>query len=478
MTIDDAPPSKTPTRFPNWYLHQETSRDLLFVSNLWCSIASIYLFEKLYVSANQEDLDVFQAVAEHPSLRQHVRTLSYDGAIFCSDLKRRDYTCRLFCTKPPESFFGANDSTYIYPDRDIEEWIRHTPITPSADPKWKMFRKCKFINDGLNNYRDHADMQRELLTKGKFLKILVDGLKRLDSLQSITVRSGWERLRNLDECHTGSPLARSWDIFHLTPESWAWTMEDSSITDGAHYELITSALVEAQRYIQSFDINDCKPTGISANVFASVECLRADSLAFAQLRSLSLILATPEVEPSPMDSKEEISVYDFVPGLSMLLGSMPNLAHLRLIMPSDFSQRPLYYRFRHIFPEGTQWDKLESITLQNLAITANQFMDLVTKRTPNLRRLTIAALDLLEGRWECVFQALSELKSPLILDFIDERNNYMTHCEGDNMWQNWYPLSLWKEIGSYVTNGGGRHPCLPDGQPDSAAAHLFRLDTA
>lgn len=182
-----------------------------------------------------------------------------------------------------------------------------------------------------------------------------------------------------------------------------------------------------------------------------------------------------------MDSEEENSVYDFVPGLyglSMLLGSMPSLAHLRLKMPSDFSERPLYYKYRHIFPKGTQWDKLESITLQNIAITANEFMDLVTKRMPNLRRLTLADLDLLEGRWECVFQALSEMKSPLILDFINEKNNYMTHCEGDNMWQDWYPLSLWKYLGSYVTNGGGRHPCLPNGLPDSAAAQLFHLDTA
>lgn len=198
------------------------------VSKLWCSIASIYLFEKIYVSANQEDLDVFQAVAQHPNLRQHVRILSYDGSFFYSHMARKEYTRHLLLKKPPERFFAVIDSTYVYPDRDTEEWIRHTPITPSADPKWKMFRNCKFINDGLNNYRDHADKQKELLATGKFFKTLVDGLKCLGSLQSITLRSGWEQPRNLDECNTGSPLARSWDVFHLTPESWAWTMEGKS----------------------------------------------------------------------------------------------------------------------------------------------------------------------------------------------------------------------------------------------------------
>ena len=190
------------------------------VSKLWCSVASIDLFEKLYVSANQEDLDVFQAVAQNPSLCQHVRTLIYDGAIFCSVLSRRRYTCYLSLKKPPESFFGANDSTYIYPDRDIEEWIRNTPNTDITSSKWKTFRKCNFINDGFRRYRNHADTQEKLLASAEFPAILVDGFKRLDSLQSITLRSRWEAFGNLDKCHTGSPLARSWDIFHLTPESW------------------------------------------------------------------------------------------------------------------------------------------------------------------------------------------------------------------------------------------------------------------
>lgn len=255
-------------------------------------------------------------------------------------------------------------------------------------------------------------------------------------------------------------------------------------TGARHYDILTSALVEAQRYVQSFDINGFEPPGISAHVFereveTSRGCPRADVHAFAQLRSLSLIIDSSEVIPWPMDSEDENSVHDFVPGLyglQILLGSMPGLTHLRLELPDDWEALPRFYRYHEVFPKGIQWDKLESIILLNFAITANQFMDLVTKRMPNLRRLTLADLDLLEGRWECVFQALSEMKSPPILDFIHEKENYMTHCEGDSLLQDFYPPSFWKDLGSYVTNGGGRHPCLPDWQPDSAAAHLFRLD--
>lgn len=196
------------------------------MSKSWCSIASIYLFEKIYVSANQQDLDVFQAVAEHPSLRRHVKTLSYDGTFFYPEMAKRDYMRNLLKEKPPESFFALDNIAYSYPNRDIEHWIRHTPRNASSNSKWAKFLNCKFINDGFYKYQDHAYKQKELLASGKFPKILINGLKCLESLRSITVRSRWQELQNLDDCHTGSPLARSWNIFHLRPKSWSWVPID------------------------------------------------------------------------------------------------------------------------------------------------------------------------------------------------------------------------------------------------------------
>ena len=50
------------------------------VSKVWSTSASEVLFEKFYVSANQEDLDVFLAIAKHEELRGCVRKLVYDVA--------------------------------------------------------------------------------------------------------------------------------------------------------------------------------------------------------------------------------------------------------------------------------------------------------------------------------------------------------------------------------------------------------------
>lgn len=224
---------------------------------------------------------------------------------------------------------------------------------------------------------------------------------------------------------------------------------------------------------------------MSAHVFGaeSMECPRADVLAFAQLRSLSLVVAHSQRKQDwEEDDDSPYPIFPGIHGLPILLGSMPSLAHLGLRMPDDPEFPSYFYNYEDVFSKGTQWHKLGSISLQNLAIRPKQFMDLVTKRMPNLRRLTLAKLDLLEGKWECVFQALSEMDPPPILEFIYEEDNQMTYREGESevnsLWQPDCPSSFFKDLGSYVTNGGGRHPCLPDGQPDSAAAHLFRLDTA
>ena len=104
----------------------------------------------------------------------------------------------------------------------LKSGSRHTPRTPDLKSSHDKFRGCKFVKVGFQKYKQHAYKQKELLASGKFVEILVDGLRRLNSLQSITVKSRWERPRSLDKCSTGSPLARSWDTFHLRPTSWDW----------------------------------------------------------------------------------------------------------------------------------------------------------------------------------------------------------------------------------------------------------------
>ena len=253
---------------------------------------------------------------------------------------------------------------------------------------------------------------------------------------------------------------------------------DPHVTDGAgHYEIVTSALAEAQRYIQSFDINGCaepgEEPGLPVHVFeganeTSIGSPRPDVLALAQLRCLSLTVAASKEEPWPIrdsdeNSDEENSVSDYVPDISalpMLLGSMSNLTHLSLQMPCAFLETPVYYNYGQVFPKGTQWDKLESVTLQFLEFTESEFVDFVTKRMPNLRRLTLASLDLLEGTWEYVFQALSEMYPPPTLDFLYEDDNYLTQCEGESLWETYWPSSLFKNLSRYVTKGDCRHPCL------------------
>lgn len=52
----------------------------------WCSYASRFLFDKIYVAPNKIDLEVFEAITQHPILSKCVRWLVYDGSEFLPDL--------------------------------------------------------------------------------------------------------------------------------------------------------------------------------------------------------------------------------------------------------------------------------------------------------------------------------------------------------------------------------------------------------
>ena len=66
------------------------------MSKTWCSCASGFLFDEVYVSASREDLGVFEAVTQHPLLSRCVRRLRYDGTEFLVNLTKKGYAQELW----------------------------------------------------------------------------------------------------------------------------------------------------------------------------------------------------------------------------------------------------------------------------------------------------------------------------------------------------------------------------------------------
>ena len=67
------------------YLERSHLKLTRLVCKTWCSYASRFLFDKIYVAPNKIDLEVFEAITQHPILSKCVRRLVYDGSEFLPD---------------------------------------------------------------------------------------------------------------------------------------------------------------------------------------------------------------------------------------------------------------------------------------------------------------------------------------------------------------------------------------------------------
>ena len=100
-------------------------------------------------------------------------------------------------------------------------------------------------------------------------------------------------------------------------------------------------------------------------------------------------------------------------------------------------------------------------------------MHLITEQMPCLKDLGLDEIDLLQGAWPNVFQALRERDPPVKLNFAHEFDNYLYVRGKDCHWCDGSG-KIYSDIKNYVNNGG-RHSCLPVGEPDSAATNPFQL---
>lgn len=273
-------------------------------------------------------------------------------------------------------------------------------------------------------------------------------------------------------------MARSWNKFHARPHEWEWNppayhLESSpatGATDGAdHYWAVTSALIRSKRKIQTFELGEGYPHGIPSHVFdrsqvKSLSFYGFDIVAFSGLKELRLSIACYGDEKTP----EHFPNMD---GLRFLLGSMQDLEVLDLDLPAEPEDKPTFYHYKQVFPQDGQWNHLTSLSLSKFASSAVDFLNLLTRRTPNLSDLHLDMIGLLGGTWEGVIECMMQSMHLANLDI--DFNTQFWHCGGTEFLIRTH-LDI-GEVEEYVENGG-RHPCLRSDQPDSAAQNYITED--
>lgn len=449
------------------------------VSKTWTAFAAEYLFDQAYVSAHPENLEVFRAITRHRLLSKCVKRLKYDAVDFVETLSERRYFRDLW----RQTFFnshcaGKKSLEALTSDPEIKTWLNLVAtnnLGPSdVNGHYKVVRKkCKdfrFISGGFHKYKLYAALQSSQFHGGNFFETLVEGLQKLQNLARITMTACWPSRLELNSASvrfvlkepSGSPLARSWELFHLLPQKREWMQlaSESTATDGAiHHWTVINALIRSQRKIQAFSEScySTPPYVFDRSQPNSLSSHGLDIVAFSGLKILKLHIAAYGDENTP-------ELFPNMDGLRLLLGSLPFLEKLMLDLPENPRDEPLLYDYNQVFPPNGHWSRLTKLSLSHLASAAADFINLLTRRAPILVGLDLGAINLLSGTWEGVIECM---KQSMHLTRVNLPDSDLWHRGGTNFYETeGYPDTL--DIEQYVLHGG-RHPCLRPEQPNSAA---------
>lgn len=473
------------------------------LSKAWSFCASPFLFVNLSVSPSKEDLEVFEAITQHPQLSKCIRHLWYVGSDFLLHLSKTWYLHQLHRQLSPlhvtilkRAWANKLDNS----DSEINSWLQTLDSAEIPMPfkdVLAMYGSSTFVNDGYQKYHEHAIYQQNCIQDGTLIRRLVKGFKQLDHLKSVTLECGWDSDTSPLEPCKGSQLARSWSVFHCRPAKWDWvplTELNSTFKAGngaEHYRILVSALGLAQRRIRAFQIGPDKigpktTYAIPPYLFdASVRDRNGKPLqfhndnviAFSGVEELGLRFAAYGSQDTP-------KLFDNIADLPAILKSMDHLKHLELRLPDHRNEsrlsrrldhrndfRSSYYSYNQVFPKNLQWESLKLLKLFSISVAATDFVLLLLDAMPQLKHLEMGEIKLSRGSWQSIFEALKQMHRLRVLILPVSENLYH---HGDRLVQDLSRTQVvYRQFSAYVMIGK-RHPSLSPGQPDSAARDYTR----
>ena len=463
--------------------------------------AAGFLFRTLYISKQKEDLDAFEGATNHPLIRECVKMLKYDAVIFSTDVSEEEYYRRLW-NQVALMLQYYDEKAFDSLDPQIDEFVRHcrdapqTAIDPdvlSVEREWyraqheEKFMKFTFIKRGYRNWMERANFETLHMQDQDFLSVLIPGLQKLDHLDSVSLSGEWRCYWDLEgsgstseisKRTSGSLVQRNWDPFVAHPMAWYYTSSSHASHDSAaRFRIIASALSMASKQPRMFE---CESSLSPAAFEVTVESRRADTgmladgcRAFAGLQQFSLRMS------SVLDDSR-LGIDHKLTGLQEMLKHMSRLETLELNLPLTIWTTPwALFRYNLVFPKSGIWERLTTCSLGSLTFHLHEFIELLFLKMPNLRRLHLDNVELLEGRWQAMIElfkyGLRSLKHFKINIFTQ-----LFHSEQTNLSVQWRHQNLLVDLEDYILNGGDnlnlRHPCLqPEDPNQKSLAYLTEL---
>lgn len=456
-------------------------KNFRLASKEWNAHVTPLLFDRIYISPYQKDLEVFTKITQSPVLASSTTELICDTSSVPA-LSHEDYLnelrreVRLITRwiKKGSPFHSSNRRT----NRFVKS-ITHYQTEPNG--LYSKYGEEALVKGGFRLWQQIVIEIRRNLTGGSYYTALCAGLHRLPKLQAINLDNDiWVNHRLytsfltlfiegpyhvMGTVDSGSPLSRGWNLWHLRPMRSEGDL-DAGVLRILHF--VTQALSKTKKCIKRFKCDSAIHYGMSPGIFAAFKLTDSFSrhvvLALYRLEHLELQITPCQRQ---LFDQGRAGALGFFPSL---LEQMTGLKRLKLTLETDECVRrwrgppsPLpedsCFKYSQVFPRYGRWPRLEIFYLRGLAIDALDLLILVYEQMPYLKRLWLKRIDLSGATWEGIVQTFREQHPWELLSL----QGQFRHKDGE-----WWPCtpdreedesSTLAEYMAYIYHGGG-HPSL------------------
>ena len=463
------------------------------VSKLWSGYASEYLFTKVFISPHQLNINIFGAIAQHPTLSRCVKELEYDAADFYPHITFAEYIdilSRQISTidVPTIRAYEILDPQ-IQQFLDIQKFLAIQTWTLYADRMAMARTECRhfgFVQEGYRKWTEQAAFEEKSTKDRTFLKLFIRGLMRFDRLSTVKLRAEWPSRGMLRP--EGSPLARSWHLFHAHPQGWVFDSDKPLRGNSPNRDFwrVAVALSEAGKStIRNLSVeSNLPPTTFVTKSGVPEGLVNYGMAAYHTVEYLKLCLVAYAKEPMA-------HLHDNLHYLHLLLASMTALKRFELDLPDNYLNEPmLFFPYTKVFPNTGLWPQMTTFTVSNLAVGTQDLMTLLLTQIPSLRHLAFGNMNLLDGEWEGIIEYLRVVNR--LSSFRFTGGFMLLHRGGDNYSAaacEGFPhncealFKFSKSIERYVVDWSKipilRHPNLMQDQPAQSSLdylhNVFRL---
>ncbi|KAL9003043.1 MAG: hypothetical protein Q9188_004055 [Gyalolechia gomerana] len=150
------------------------------------------LLDVIYISPQSKNVEVFEAITQHPVFNAAVKDIVYDSAKFA------DYSLVNYYNALYSQLYKAQYQCIRLSDDAVRDLMALIPPRKRNNPACmsRGFQRCLGHAEFLDGYYQHTLLAQEQKSdiKDRWFIIVCDGLRKLGPVQSVTIRNTWDMI--------------------------------------------------------------------------------------------------------------------------------------------------------------------------------------------------------------------------------------------------------------------------------------------